>query len=71
MISYADPQTLWLNLTNIALGLLCVVLMATVVTAVAYDVIARRRERRRRRSLWCVLKNDRSREATPQPPVAG
>jgi len=70
MTSYADQQ-IWLNLTNIALGLLCVALMATVVAAVAYDVVARRRERRRRRSLWCVLKNDRAREATPRRPVAG
>jgi hypothetical protein len=68
--SYAD--TLCINLTNIALGVLCVGFLVAVVTAVVYDVRERRRERRRRRSLWCVLRNDRApRHATTQPPAAG
>ena len=51
MTSYADAQTLWLILTNIALGLFCAVFMVTVGTAAAYDVIERMRDRRRTRSL--------------------
>ena len=47
MSNYADQQTLWLILTNVALGLLCLIFVLTVAAAVAYDVVERRRERRR------------------------
>jgi hypothetical protein len=68
--SYADAY--WLNLTNIALGVVCVVFILAVVTAVVADVRERRRERRRRRSLWYVLRNDRApRRATTRPPAVG
>jgi len=49
--SYADAQTLWLNVTNIALGLFCAYLMVSVATAAAQDVFERRRKRRRTRFL--------------------
>ena len=51
MTSYVDPQTFWLVLTNIALGLLCAYFMVTVATAAAQDVFEHRRERRRTRFL--------------------
>jgi hypothetical protein len=45
-VNWSDPQTLWLNLTNLALG---VVTLACVLV-VAYSVLLEVRERARRRA---------------------
>ena len=38
-----DPQVVWLNIINVALGVVAVVCLALVVGAVAREIVARRR----------------------------
>jgi hypothetical protein len=42
-VNWSDPQTLWLNLTNLALGIVTLLAVAVVVGAVAWELVARRR----------------------------
>jgi hypothetical protein len=42
-VNWSDPQTLWLNLTNLALGIVTLLAVAVVVGAVAWELVAKRR----------------------------
>jgi hypothetical protein len=42
---FNDPETLWLNLTNLGLGLVTIVCLAVVGRAIAVDIIVRARNR--------------------------
>jgi hypothetical protein len=44
--NWNDPQTLWLNLTNLALGLATVLALAVLVAGVARELVLRRRRAR-------------------------
>ena len=43
---WSDPQTLWLNLTNLALGVITLLALAMVGVSVARELLARRRRAR-------------------------
>ncbi len=45
MLNISDPQTFWLNATNIALGLVCLACLALVGGAVVREVMARAKAR--------------------------
>ncbi len=45
MTDWGNPETLWLNVTNAALGLICLACVALVVVAVVREVAARARRR--------------------------
>jgi len=45
-VDWSDPQTLWLNLTNLALGLVTVAAIVVVGFAVARELVLRRRKAR-------------------------
>jgi hypothetical protein len=42
-----DPRMLWLTITNVALGVVVVVGLATVAFAILYEVVTRARKRAR------------------------
>lgn len=42
-VDWSDPQTLWLNLTNLALGVVTLAAVLVAATAVAREVVVRRR----------------------------
>ncbi len=46
MFDLFDPRTFWLNLTNIALGLITLVCLGAVVRAVAIEILELLRTRR-------------------------
>jgi len=41
--NWSDPQTLWLNLTNLALGIAALLAMAFVAIGIGRELVARRR----------------------------
>jgi hypothetical protein len=41
---WSDPQTLWLNLTNLVLGLFTLGALATMVVAIVRELFAKRRK---------------------------
>jgi len=41
--NWSDPQTLWLNITNLALGLVTLAALAVVGASVARELLLRRR----------------------------
>jgi len=43
---WSDPQTLWLNLTNMALGVITLLALAIVGVSIARELLARRRRMR-------------------------
>ncbi len=45
MLTTADPETFWLNVTNIGLGLATLFCMAVVAWAVAHEALVRLRHR--------------------------
>jgi hypothetical protein len=48
----ADPETMWLNVTNAVLGICVLVCVGIVTFAVVRDVMARLRERARERDVF-------------------
>ena len=42
--NWNDPQTLWLNLTNLALGLVTLTALLVVAGAVAWELVLKRRK---------------------------
>ena len=48
-LDLGDPETLWLNITNIALGVVTAVCFAVVIWGAAVEVLARARRRWARR----------------------
>jgi hypothetical protein len=42
-VNWNDPQTLWLNLTNLALGVMALVCVGAVAYNIATELLARRR----------------------------
>jgi len=54
-VDWSDPQTLWLNLTNLALGLVTVAAIVTVGVAVARELVLRRQKAREFNSLDAEL----------------
>ena len=44
--NWNDPQTLWLNLTNLALGLITVAAVLVVACAVGWELVRKRRKAR-------------------------
>lgn len=45
MFNFNDPETFWLNVTNIALGVVTLVCLIAVATVVFKEVLARVRQR--------------------------
>lgn len=45
-INWHDPQTLWLNLTNVALGVVTLLALAIVAGAVAWELVLKHRRER-------------------------
>jgi hypothetical protein len=43
-LNWQDPETLWLNLTNLALGLITLAAVALTVAAVGRELLLRRRK---------------------------
>ena len=43
-LDWSDPQTLWLNITNLALGLVTLAAIAVIGFAVARELVLRRRK---------------------------
>ena len=44
ILNWSDPETLWLNLTNVALGLVVIILLGLVGCSVVVDLAARRKQ---------------------------
>ena len=42
MFDWSDPQTVWLNITNLTLGIVTVLAVLAAVFGIVYEVIARR-----------------------------
>ncbi len=55
MRSLADPETLWLSLTNILLGAVTLVCLVAALSAVIRELIRRRQSRRRNQGHSFVL----------------
>lgn len=45
MFNFSDPETLWLNVTNIALGAVTLVCLIVLGRAIILEVVARARKR--------------------------
>jgi hypothetical protein len=45
-IDWGNPQTLWLNLTNLALGVVTLLAFAILAFAIAQELLARRKKAR-------------------------
>jgi hypothetical protein len=43
-VDWSDPQTLWLNATNLGLGLICLVALAAIGYGIVWDLVAKRRK---------------------------
>jgi hypothetical protein len=43
-VDWGDPQTLWLNLTNLALGIITILAVLLVAGSVGHELLARRRK---------------------------
>ena len=43
LIEWGDPQTFWLNLTNLALGIVTLLALGILAASVAQELLARRR----------------------------
>jgi hypothetical protein len=44
ILNWSDPETLWLNLTNVVLGLVVIILLGLVGCSVVVDLAARRKQ---------------------------
>jgi hypothetical protein len=44
--NWSDPQTLWLNITNLALGLVTLLAVLVLAAGVAWELVERRRRAR-------------------------
>ena len=55
-IDWNDPQTLWLNLTNIALGVVTVVALCGAIGAVIWELALKHRKAREANGLDAELK---------------
>jgi len=44
--NWSDPQTLWLNITNLALGVVTLAALAVFAAAIGRELLARRRRAR-------------------------
>jgi len=42
--NWSDPQTLWLNVTNLALGLVTLLAVLVLVGGIAWELVERRRK---------------------------
>lgn len=47
LLNWSDPETTWLNITNILLGAVVVLCAAIMLGGIAYELISRVRKRRR------------------------
>jgi len=47
LLNWSDPDSTWLNITNIALGVVVLVCVAVMLGGVAHEFISRLRQRRR------------------------
>lgn len=47
LLNWSDPETAWLNVTNIALGIIVVVCAVVMLGGIAHEFISRTRKRRR------------------------
>jgi len=45
-INWSDPQTLWLNVTNLALGVVTLLAVLLVAAGIAHELVLRRRRAR-------------------------
>lgn len=45
-VDWSNPQTLWLNLTNLALGVVTLLAFGVLVYGVAYELLAHRHKAR-------------------------
>ena len=43
-VNWSDPQTWWLNMTNLGLGLVALVALLAIAYGIVWDLIAKRRE---------------------------
>ncbi len=54
-LDWSDPQTLWLNITNLALGLVTLAAIVVVGVAIARELVVRRRKAHELNSLDAEL----------------
>lgn len=47
LFTWSDPDTNWLNITNIALGMMVIVCVAIMLGGIAHEFLSRARKRRR------------------------
>lgn len=47
LLNWSDPDTTWLNITNLALGVIVVVCAIVMLGGIAHEFISRARKRRR------------------------
>lgn len=47
LLNWSDPDTVWLNVTNIALGVIVILCAAIMLAGIAHELISRGRKRRR------------------------
>ena len=71
MSDLANQDPFWLNVTNIGLGIFCLLCLLLVLAAVACDLIARRKRLARGPSRWVVLRNKAPERESPRPSAAG
>lgn len=43
-IDWSDPQTFWLNMTNLGLGLVALIALVAIGYGIVWDLVAKRRE---------------------------
>ena len=47
LLNWSDPDSIWLNITNIVLGVVVVLCVAVMLGGIAHEFISRARKRRR------------------------
>jgi len=47
LLNWSDPETAWLNITNIVLGVVVVLCVVVMLGGIAHEFISRARKRRR------------------------
>ena len=47
LLNWSDPDSIWLNITNIVLGVVVVLCAAVMLGGIAHEFISRARKRRR------------------------
>lgn len=69
-VDWSDPQTLWLNLTNLALGVVTLLALAIVVGAVGWELVRKHRRAREAAGLdreWQAVVDETSPHTLPVP----